>query len=91
MFSSKSFRVSDLTFRSLIHFEFIIVYGVISSVAQSCPTLCNPRNRSTPGLPVGKDVEKREPLYTIGVMDIGTATVENSMGVPQKSKDRTTI
>ena len=24
----------------------------ISSVAQSCPTLCNPMNRSTPGLPV---------------------------------------
>ena len=23
-----------------------------SSVAQSCPTLCNPMNRSTPGLPV---------------------------------------
>ena len=23
-----------------------------SSVAQSCPTLCNPVNRSTPGLPV---------------------------------------
>ena len=23
-----------------------------SSVAQSCPTLCNPKNRSTPGLPV---------------------------------------
>ena len=23
-----------------------------SSVAQSCPTLCNPINRSTPGLPV---------------------------------------
>ena len=22
-----------------------------SSVAQSCPTLCNPMNRSTPGLP----------------------------------------
>ena len=57
----------------------------------SCVRLCNPRNRSTPGLPVVKDVEKREPLYTIGVMDIGTATVENSMEVPQKSKDRTTI
>ena len=28
MFSSKSFIVSDLTFRSLIHFEFIFVYGV---------------------------------------------------------------
>ena len=27
MFSSKSFIVSDLRFRSLIHFEFIFVYG----------------------------------------------------------------
>ena len=27
MFSSKSFIVSDLTFRCLIHFEFIFVYG----------------------------------------------------------------
>ena len=29
MFSSKNFIVSSLTFRSLIHFEFIFVYGVI--------------------------------------------------------------
>ena len=30
-----------------------IVYGCqFSSVAQSCPTLCDPMNRSTPGLPV---------------------------------------
>ena len=28
MFSSKSFIVSGLTFRFLIHFEFIFVYGV---------------------------------------------------------------
>ena len=28
MFYSKSFIVSGLTFRSLIHFEFIFVYGV---------------------------------------------------------------
>ena len=28
MFSSRSFIVSDLTFRSLIHFELIFVYGV---------------------------------------------------------------
>ena len=28
MFSSKSFVVSGLTFKSLIHFEFIFVYGV---------------------------------------------------------------
>ena len=32
MFSSKSFIVSGLTFRSLIHFEFIFVYGV-----RECP------------------------------------------------------
>ena len=28
IFSSKGFIVSDLAFRSLIHFEFIFVYGV---------------------------------------------------------------
>ena len=28
LFSSKSFIVSGLTFRSLIYFEFIFVYGV---------------------------------------------------------------
>ena len=29
-----------------------IAFHMISSVAQSCPTLCDPINRSTPGLPV---------------------------------------
>ena len=28
VFSSRSFIVSGLTFRSLVHFEFIFVYGV---------------------------------------------------------------
>ena len=28
MFSSKSFMVSGVTFKSLIHFELIFVYGV---------------------------------------------------------------
>jgi len=28
MFSSKSLKVSDLMFRSLIHFEFIFLYGI---------------------------------------------------------------
>ena len=31
---------------------FIYHNSVLSSVAQSCPTLCNPMSRSTPGLPV---------------------------------------
>ena len=64
MFSSKSFIVSGLIFRSLIHFEFSFVYSVrkyssfilshvqFSSVAHSCPTLCDPVTHSTPGLPV---------------------------------------
>ena len=36
--------------------HYIYYYGQeplqFSSVAQSCPTLCDPMNRSTPGLPV---------------------------------------
>ena len=36
---------------SLVHIRSISSVQ-FSSVAQSCPTLCNPMNRSTPGLPV---------------------------------------
>ena len=53
------FIVSGLMFRSLIHFEFIFVYGVRKCSAaaaakslQSCPTLCNPRDGSTAGSPI---------------------------------------
>ena len=35
----------------------IFVYQ-FSSVAQSCPTLCNPMNHSTPGLPVHHQLQK---------------------------------
>ena len=31
---------------------FVYISVQFSSVAQSCPTLCDPMNRSTPGLPV---------------------------------------
>ena len=30
----------------------ILIFSQFSSVTQSCPTLCYPMNRSTPGLPV---------------------------------------
>ena len=33
-------------------FQFSISSVELSSVTQSCPTLCDPMNRSTPGLPV---------------------------------------
>ena len=37
----------------IIKWEFILKSSVqFSSVAQSCPTLCDPMNRSAPGLPV---------------------------------------
>ena len=58
MFSSRSLVVSGLTFRSLIHFEFIFVYGVRKCSAaaanslQSCPTLRDPIDGSPPGSPV---------------------------------------
>jgi len=41
MFSPKSFIVSGLTFRSLIHFEFIFVYGA-SGASQVVLVVKNP-------------------------------------------------
>ena len=37
---------------TLYHYETHFSSVQFSSVAQSCPTLCDPTNRSTPGLPV---------------------------------------
>ena len=54
VYSSASYR--KLSFSSLgladigCHFKKRIVH--FSSVAQMCPTLCDPMNRSVPGLPV---------------------------------------
>ena len=41
----------------------------ISSVAQSCPTLCNPMNRSTPGLPVHHQLPEFTQTHVHGVRD----------------------
>ena len=35
-----------------MYWEFEIDIYILSSVAQSCPTLCDSMNRSMPGLPV---------------------------------------
>ena len=40
-----------------------------SSVAQSCPTLCNPMNRSTPGLPVHHQLPEFTQAHAHGVGD----------------------
>jgi len=50
-----SISSSTLTFPFLVTALLLAWSGIsdqIRSVAQSCPTLCNPMNRSTPGLPV---------------------------------------
>ena len=36
-------------------------------------------------------MEKREPSYTVGRNEVGTAAVENSVKVPQKTKNRVAI
>ena len=43
-----------LSFHLVIYTSICISvqFSSVSSVAQSCPTLCDPMNRSTPGLPV---------------------------------------
>ena len=41
-----------LTMAALCETHILNLSVQFSSVAQSCPTLCNPMNRSTPGLPV---------------------------------------
>ena len=40
-----------------------------SSVAQSCPTLCNPMNHSTPGLPVHHHLTEFTPTHVHRVRD----------------------
>ena len=41
-----------------------------SSVTQSCPTLCNPMNRSTPGLPVYHQLPKFTQTHVHRVSDV---------------------
>ena len=49
----KSFLLSCCAFLKVNNVTLFFMHSVqFSSVAQSCPTLCNPMNRSTPGLPV---------------------------------------
>ena len=47
------FILAGFSFELMCYLELFITFGVqFSSVAQSCPTLCDPMNCSTPGLPV---------------------------------------
>ena len=55
-----------------------------SSVAQSCPTLCDPRNGSTPGLPVHHKLpESTQTHVHVGKLnkDRGKGTLEQLPGI----------
>ena len=49
---SKILDLSALSILTLIQIPASKMIDQIRSVAQSCPTLCDPMNHSTPGLPV---------------------------------------
>ena len=44
----RNYKCITKGYKMMIH----LLNGIFSSVAQSCPTLCDPMNCSTPGLPV---------------------------------------
>ena len=54
-------RFTPFTFKVIINM-YVLQF---SSVAQSCPTLCNPMNRSTPGLPVHHQLQEFTHIHTI--------------------------
>ena len=60
-----------------------------SSVAQSCPTLCDPMNRSTPGLPVHHQLLEFTQTHVHRVSDAISPTNEYSglVGFPCSSRD----
>ena len=47
----------------------VIQLNQFSSVAQSCPTLCNPMNRSMPGLPVHHQLQEFTQTHVHQVSD----------------------
>ena len=49
--------------------DFIISSVQFSSVGQSCPTLCDPMNRSTPGLPVHHQLPEFTQIHVHRVSD----------------------
>ena len=54
-----------------------------SSVAQSCPTLCDPMNHSTPGLPVHHQLQEFTQTQVHGVSDAISSAVIPFSSCPQ--------
>ena len=57
--TAKNFDLSvSFTEKSYTQYDFKVTPSVIRSVTQSCLTLCDPMNRSTPGLPVHHQIRE---------------------------------
>ena len=54
---------------NFLHFSPCIRSDQIRSVAQLCPTLCDPMNRSTPGLPVHHQLPEFTEIHVHRVSD----------------------
>ena len=59
------------------------ISGTFSSVAQSCPTFCDPMNRSTPGLPVHHQLPEFTQTHVQRVSD----AIQPSLGKSHVSQE----
>ena len=65
-----TFILTVLTPPCLYHIAYTaVIYILFSSVAQSCPTLCDPINHSTPGLPVYHQLQEFTQTHAHRVSD----------------------
>ena len=65
----KKCYICSLRIKRLFQFICLACDIQFSSVAQSCPTLCNPMNPSTPGLPVHHQLPEFTQTYVHRVSD----------------------
>ena len=54
----------------VIEMQYAMCISQFSSVAQSCPALCNPMNRSTPGLPAHQQLPELTQTQVHRVSDV---------------------
>ena len=67
---STTFHNPELLYSSTkVWYTIKSAFKVFSSVAQSCPTLCDPMNRSTPGLPVHHQLPESTQTHVHWVRD----------------------
>ena len=75
-----------LVFETCVLVEIVIIAYTMtqfSSVTQSCPTLCDPKNCSTPGLPVHHQLPEFTQTHVHWVIDAISSSVITFSSCPQ--------